>query len=345
MMYRPMDIAAKRMPARSIGVAWLPVDAKERTVGIDMTVPEKVGSGDLLSVPLKVTGLVAGEDARVVVAAVDVGILNVTGYEAPKPEGWYFAQRQIGVDIRDLYGRLIDGMRAERGTARSGGDGGGAGASLGSVDNVDSPLALYSGLQTVAADGTVTVDFTLPEFNGTVKLMAMAWTRDKLGHAEKDVTVRDAVAVTVANPRFMTFGDQAQILFDLHNVEGAGRRLQARRRPHLRERPDAAARRRGCHAEEGRAVAEGGQDRRLRHRPLPHRGFDHRPGRHRHRPQVRTRHQFAGQGHRPQYGEDGRGQRRQDHHRRQRARRLHRGPRAGQPVDGSDSRPRRPGPA
>ena len=47
-----------------------------------------------------------------VVAAVDVGILNLTGYEPPAPEDWYFAQRRLGVEIRDLYGRLIDGMRA-----------------------------------------------------------------------------------------------------------------------------------------------------------------------------------------------------------------------------------------
>ena len=47
--------------------------------------------------------------ARVVVAAVDVGILNLTRYEAPDPEAWFFGQRVLGLELRDLYGLLIDG--------------------------------------------------------------------------------------------------------------------------------------------------------------------------------------------------------------------------------------------
>ena len=77
----------------------------------------------MLTVPIKVAGLAAGEEARVTVAATDVGILNLTRFEPPKPQDWFFGQRRLGTEIRDLYGRLIDGMRAERGKLRSGGDG------------------------------------------------------------------------------------------------------------------------------------------------------------------------------------------------------------------------------
>ena len=61
--------------------------------------------------------------ARVTVAAVDVGILNLTRYQVPAPELHFYAQRKLALEIRDFYGRLIDGMRAERGKIRSGGDG------------------------------------------------------------------------------------------------------------------------------------------------------------------------------------------------------------------------------
>ena len=87
-----------------------------------MELPEKVKSASLLKVPVKLTGIAAGEEARVTLAAVDVGVLNLTRFEAPKPEGWFFGQRRLGAELRDLYGRLIDGMRAERGRLRSGGD-------------------------------------------------------------------------------------------------------------------------------------------------------------------------------------------------------------------------------
>ena len=57
------------------------------------------------------------------VAAVDVGILNLTNYKAPDPEAWFFGQRQLGLELRDLYGRLIDGSLGATGKLRTGGDG------------------------------------------------------------------------------------------------------------------------------------------------------------------------------------------------------------------------------
>ena len=75
-----------------------------------------------LHVPVKVTGVPAGEEARVVVAAVDVGILNLTNYKPPSPDDYYLGQRALSAEIRDLYGELIDGMQGARGQIRSGGD-------------------------------------------------------------------------------------------------------------------------------------------------------------------------------------------------------------------------------
>ncbi len=122
MLYRPMDEQAKRMPSRAIGVAWLPLDQSARTLNVSLEAQPQVRSGAGLTVPIKLEGLASEEEARVTVAAVDVGILNLTRYEAPAPERWFLGQRRLGTEIRDYYGRLIDGMRAERGRLRSGGD-------------------------------------------------------------------------------------------------------------------------------------------------------------------------------------------------------------------------------
>ncbi len=218
LLYRPMDEAAKRMPGRSIGVAWLGLDPAARTLGVALDVPDKIKSGETLTVPVKIAGLEPGEETRVTVAAVDVGILNLTRFEAPAPENWFHAQTRLGVEIRDFYGRLIDGMRAERGVARSGGDGGGL--NYEGTPPVEETIAFFSGIITVGADGTASVDFPLPDFNGSVRLMAVAWSADKLGHATKDVIVRDAVALTASAPRFLTLGDEARLDLSVHNIEG-----------------------------------------------------------------------------------------------------------------------------
>jgi alpha-2-macroglobulin len=219
-LYRPLDVAAKRMPGRALGIRWLALDQADRTLKVAITTPDKVKSAAKLTVPVKLDGLKAGEDARITIAAVDAGILNLTRYQPPSPEGHFHAQRRLGVEVRDYYSRLIDGMRAERGKLRSGGDGNGGMSTSGSPP-VETLVALHSGIVKVAADGTAQVEFQLPEFNGTVRVMAVAWSADKLGHAMTDVIVRDPVALIASAPRFLTLGDEARIELDLHNVEGA----------------------------------------------------------------------------------------------------------------------------
>lgn len=220
-LYRPLDERARRMPSRAIGLKWLQVDQSERTLKVALDAPEKIGSGKRLSVPVRVDGLARGEEARVTVAAVDVGILNLTRFEAPKPEGWFYAQAKLGTEIRDLYGRLIDGMRAERGRLRSGGDdSAGGGMSMSGSPPVETLLALHSGIVRVGADGSSRVEFDLPEFNGQVRLMAVAWSANKVGHGTKDVIVREPIALTASTPRFLTLGDEARIDLSVHNVEG-----------------------------------------------------------------------------------------------------------------------------
>ncbi len=82
-------------------------------------------------------------------------------------------------------------------------------------------MALYSGIVTVAADGTAEISFDIPEFAGTARVMAVAWTATKLGRATTDVTVRDPVVLTATLPRFLLNGDHGTMSFDLDNVEGA----------------------------------------------------------------------------------------------------------------------------
>jgi uncharacterized protein YfaS (alpha-2-macroglobulin family) len=218
MLYRPLDEKAKRMPGRAVGLRWLAIDQRPRTLSVSLDVPEKVGSGSLLTIPVKLTGLAPGEEARVTVAATDVGILNLTRFETPRPDTWFYGQRRLGSEIRDLYGRLIDGMRAERGKLRSGGDSGGM--SVQGSPPVEATLALFSGILKVGPDGTARAEFQLPDFNGTVRLTAVAWSAGKVGSASRDTIVRDPVAVTVSGPRFLTLGDEARLELALHNVEG-----------------------------------------------------------------------------------------------------------------------------
>jgi alpha-2-macroglobulin len=214
---RPLDTPAQRMPGRSIGVQWFSIDRAARTLTLDLQAPPLLQPNSKLQLPIKVNGLAAGEQARVVVAAVDVGILNLTNYKPPSPDDYYLGQRALSADIRDIYGQLIDGMQGARGQIHSGGD---EGAHLQGSPPTGPPVSLYSGLVTVGADGTAQVSFDVPDFEGTLRVMAVAWSKDKVGQATADVTVRDPVVLTATLPRFLLPGDRSTIHLDLDNVEG-----------------------------------------------------------------------------------------------------------------------------
>ena len=84
------------------------------------------------------------------------------------------------------------------------------------------------------------MSFDIPAFAGTVRVMAVAWSKDKVGKASGDVIVRDPVVLTATLPRFLRTGDRGAVQLELDNVEGAAgdysiaverrRRRQARRR-------------------------------------------------------------------------------------------------------------------
>lgn len=215
--HRPLDAKAKRMPGRAMGVSWFSLDKAAHKLEVSLGAPPMVRPRGTLEVPVKIAGLKSGEEAFVTLAAVDVGILSLTRYQPPDVSGYLFGQRQMAGEWRDLYGYLIDGMQGTKGAIRSGGD---AAPEMKGEKPTQEPLARFSGVVKVGADGLAKVSFDLPAFNGTVKLMAVAWSKERAGEANADVIVRDPVVVQATTPRFLALGDRSRLFIEINNVEG-----------------------------------------------------------------------------------------------------------------------------
>ncbi|MFL5017080.1 MAG: MG2 domain-containing protein, partial [Rhizobium sp.] len=216
-LFRPGDAQDSHMPMRSIGIKWLKVDPEQRALQVTLDTPEKILPRGPLNIGLQVAGAGANEEAYVTVAAVDVGILNLTRYEPPNPEDWYFGQRQLGLEIRDLYGRLIDGSLGATGKLRTGGDGGAI--ALQASPPTQKLVAFFSGPVKLDAEGKTNVSFDIPQFNGTARVMAVAWSKSGVGHGVKDVIIRDPVVVTASLPKFLSPGDKANLRLDIANTD------------------------------------------------------------------------------------------------------------------------------
>ena len=220
--YRPADAPGpqQRGPGRAVGVTWLEIDASPRTLAAAIAAPDVARPRNPVEIPVKVTGLDAGEEAYVTVAAVDEAVLKLTEFDSPAPEKYYFGKRRLGVELRDLYGSLIDARANVVGVLRNGGDSFAKRSVAGLPDKSNRVVSLFSGIVRLDAEGAARIPFDIPDFQGQLRLMAVAFSAHKVGSGTASMIVRDPVVTTVSLPRFLAPGDKARIGVTINNLEG-----------------------------------------------------------------------------------------------------------------------------
>ncbi len=219
MMLQPLTGKTSRTPTRALGLAHATVTQPGQELQVVITVPEVARPRSTETAQITVTGAKPGEPVWLTLAAVDLGILNLTGFKTPDPSSHYHGQRRLGMELRDIYGRLIDPGNGALGQVRSGGDAD-RGLQMQSPPPTQDLVAFFSGAVQVGPDGGIAFPMELPAFNGTVRLMAMAWSKEAVGQAEADMLVRDPVVVTASLPRFLAPGDQSRISIEMVHADG-----------------------------------------------------------------------------------------------------------------------------
>lgn len=215
--YRPDAGAnAGKGPRRAVGLTWLALDPASRGLQVAIDAPERAGPNKQQMVRVTVSGQAPEAPLFLTLAAVDEGVLQLTGFDSPDPLKHYMGQRDLGLEMRDLYGRLIDGYSGEQGRIRSGS---GADGRRGMPDSHIEILSLFSGIVTPDDQGEARIPLDLPEFSGKLRLMAVAWSPDRVGASQQPIVVRDPVVVQASLPRFLANGDRSQATLKLHNLE------------------------------------------------------------------------------------------------------------------------------
>lgn len=216
---QPVASRQGRTPTRALGIAHATVTQPGQELDVTINTPDVTRPRQTVEATVTVAGAEAGEEVWLTLAAVDVGILNLTGFQGPDPVGYFHGQRRLGMELRDIYGRLIDPGNGALGRVRSGGDAG-LGAQFQSPPPTQDLMSVFHGAVQVGDDGIVSLPIDLPDFNGTVRLMAVAWTDRSVGQAEADMIVRDPVVLTASLPRFLAPGDQSRIRLDITHADG-----------------------------------------------------------------------------------------------------------------------------
>ena len=220
LVFRGGSATSKITPARAVGVAFVPMERGDRQVAVGLSVKPQVRPERPLQVTLSVPAL-AGKKGYATISAVDVGILNITRFSVPDANKHFFAQRRLGVDAYDIYGRVIESFEGGIAKMRFGGD-----MPLAALPQARRPTArvqtvdLFSGPVALDAKGNAQVSLKVPDFNGTLRVSALVFSDTQYGNRDAETVVRAPIVAEASMPRVMAPGDRATVTLDITNFTG-----------------------------------------------------------------------------------------------------------------------------
>ncbi len=212
---------------RAFGVVGVAVAEPARRAELALSAPQRSAPGAPLAIDLEArdaAGLPLA-DAAVTIAAVDEGVLRLTGFRTPDPFAFFTARRALGVLADDCYAELLPESGRTGGLPSEGGD---AAAPSPHRPPVAArrvrPVALWrSGLRT-GGDGRLHAVLDLPEaFAGELRLMAVVDRGPATAAAARPVTVRGALVVQSSWPRCASPGDRFSVLASVTATGLSGR--------------------------------------------------------------------------------------------------------------------------
>ena len=103
---------------KALKTIWVPFLSDERTIAIDLNLPEKVTSDEEITIDLSINQ----KGGTAVIFLVDDGIHAVTGYQNKDLLQHYLGERALGIGFQSNFGQLIS-QDTSLPTLRVGGDG------------------------------------------------------------------------------------------------------------------------------------------------------------------------------------------------------------------------------
>ncbi len=213
---RALDSREIYMSPLSYGVVPFEANRDRRKIDITLQAAKLARPGEPLKIDYK-----ANHPGKIVIFAVDEGILQVTGYTPPSPLDFFFQKQSLSVTTS----QIVDLILPEFSILRAAATGGDAEArQLNPFRRVtDKPVVYWSGILDVDGSNRE-VTYNVPDyFSGNLKVMAVAIADDAVGSANTDSTIRGPFVITPGVPTFVAPGDKFEVGVTVaNNVTGSG---------------------------------------------------------------------------------------------------------------------------
>ncbi|QGZ64171.1 MG2 domain-containing protein [Paraburkholderia acidisoli] len=201
------------MSPLSYGVVPFSVNLDARRNALTVDAPALVKPGETATFTVH-----SPRPGKLVLFAVDEGILQVAHYKLGDPLKYFFRKRTLEVGTSQILDLILPDFGKLMSMAAPGGD---ADDAIGRQLNPfkrkhDKPVVFWSGI--VDAHGDSRFSYRVPDyFNGKMRVMAVSVSPDLIGTASSETTVRGDFVLSPNTPTTLAPGDEAEISVGIAN--------------------------------------------------------------------------------------------------------------------------------
>jgi len=209
------------MSPLSYSIVPFTVNPSKHAINIDLTAPPLARPGEPFIITYK-----SNKPGKIIIFAVDEGILQVAHYATPDPLKFFFQKRALEVLTQQTVDQILPKFIQNRELSVVGGDGGEKELRL----NLN-PFKRKTDLPVVYWSGIVETDtlsrqliYQVPDyFNGKLRVMAVAVAADSVGAAEIASQIRGNFIINPNVPTFVAPKDEFEITASIaNNVKNSG---------------------------------------------------------------------------------------------------------------------------
>lgn len=201
------------MSPLSYGVVPFNIDLSKHHLEINLESPKVVKPGTTLPITVK-----TNEKQKIIVFAVDEGILQVARYDFQDPLKFFFRKKELSVDSFQILDLILPEFSKLKESSAPGGD-------MAASKNMhlnpfkrksNKAVAFWSGITEI--DGEKTFNYEIPDyFNGKLRVMALTVTPQGIGATQTNTLVRGDFVLSPNAPYVVAPGDEFEVSLSVAN--------------------------------------------------------------------------------------------------------------------------------
>ncbi len=205
-------------------VAPFKTDISNRTMDVKISAPKTIRDNKLT---IEYT---TNKSGRIMLFAVDEGIIQVARHKIPNPIAYFFQKAALQVETFQILSLLLPEYKILREFAKTGGsDYAAPDTELSAAlinpfaRRVAKPVAFYSGISNITANTPQQITFDIPDnFNGALRVFAIAANDSTIGASETTVTVQSPLIISMTAPTFVAPNDKFDVNAVITNLTNLG---------------------------------------------------------------------------------------------------------------------------